>query len=88
MSDSYSQNLTSTSEIIIFPEKPSNGDIHNHSGVDYVYENGRWVVIPIDVEQLLEGRFVRVPGDTMTGALSCPMFTGHYDLDSLKELPA
>ena len=78
---------TTSTDIIVFPENPGEGDVHIHSGVEYEYHAGRWVVIPIDVEELLDGRYVRVPGDTMTGPLDCPMFTGHYDLDYLKELP-
>ena len=87
MPEIVSSNYTTSTGIAVFPENPSNGDIHNHSGVDYTFQNGRWVVIPMDIEELLEGRYVRVPGDTMTGALTCPMFSGHYDLDLLNPLP-
>lgn len=78
---------TSSSDIIIFPLDPVDGDVHSHSGVEYTYKNGRWVVIPIDIEELLADRYVRIPGDTMKGALVCPMFSGHYDLDLLNVLP-
>ena len=85
--NSTTQEITNSTDIIVFPENPSEGDMHIHSGVEYVYKSQRWVVIPIDIEELLEGRYVRVDGDTMTGALNCPMFTGNYDLDFLRELP-
>lgn len=87
LNESTTKNETSSSYIIAFPEDPHDGDLHNHSGVEYIYQSGRWVVIPIDIEALLADRYVRVLGDTMTGALTCPMFSGHYDLDLLNELP-
>ena len=78
---------TLSNDIIVFPLGPNDGDIHIHSGVEYTYKDGRWVVVPIDIEELLGDRYVRSQGDTMSGALICPMFSGHYDLDLLNELP-
>ena len=72
---------------LVFPLDPRQGDTHIHSGVKYVYKDSRWVVIPPDPLDLVQDLYVRIPGDTMSGSLDCPMFIGNYDLKSLKQLP-
>ncbi len=79
--------MTQTNGRIFFPSG-NQGDVHVHSGVEYTYDKGRWVVIPADPLDLVQDLYVRIHGDTMTGSLDCPMFTGNYDLDALKPLPA
>lgn len=71
---------------LVFPESPKQGDTHIHSGVKYVFDKSRWVVIPPDPLDLVQDLYVRIEGDTMTGTLDCPMFTGNYDLEALRSL--
>lgn len=82
-----SQNQTQSDGRLVFPSQPNEGDVHIHSGVEYIYDSSRWVVIPPDPLDLVQDLYVRIEGDTMTGSLDCPMFTGNYNLFALKQLP-
>jgi hypothetical protein len=72
---------------LVFPDSPIQGDTHVHSGVEYIYDKSRWVVIPPDPLDLVQDLYVRILGDTMSGSLDCPMFTGNYDIEALRPLP-
>jgi len=78
---------TSSTGRLVFPQGPEEGDTHIHNGVDYIFTKERWVVIPPDPLDFVTDTYVRVPGDTMTGTLECPMFIGNYDLEALDSLP-
>jgi len=79
--------MSSTTGRIAFPHNPFDDDKHTHNGVEYTFKDKRWVVIPPDPLSLVADVYVKVEGDTMTGSLECPMFTGNYNLDVLDQLP-
>jgi len=79
--------MSSSTGKIAFPFEPNDDDKHTHNGVEYTYKANRWVVIPPDPLSLVADVYVKVEGDTMTGSLECPMFTGNYNLDVLDQLP-
>ena len=71
---------------IIFPEGTPNAT-HVHDGITYTWVNDHWVVIPPELDDLVDDdRFVEKKGDTMTGSLTCPLLIGNFDLTVLDDL--
>ena len=55
------------------------------NGVKYVLENGYWQQ-EFDGGDFFDDRYVKIPGDVMTGSLTSPSFTGNFGVEVLKEL--
>lgn len=68
---------------------PNDGTfIEQPNGVKYEKDltKGNYWYQKLDGEDYFNDRYVEVPGDTMTGSLVSPSFTGNLNIDDMEEL--
>lgn len=68
-------------------EFPTNSTTYEApNGVKYVFANGFWSQ-ELNADDYFGERYVLVAGDTMTGSLSSPAFSGNINVIGLDSLP-